>query len=129
MTESFNSMILYNIKEGSINIGIAQFMYCLMACHGLIRGKTMIKAMFDSFFIVIVKCTLSSLPRWRGNLLYQRSKLLVIKWAAGMPDRTLASKRNYNDTTWRASLKDSLLYGLCLMRPMASATLVVHIYC
>ena len=68
MTESFNSMILYNIKEGTIGILVALFMYYLMACHGLIRGKTMIKAMFDSFFIVIVKCTSSSLPRWRGNL-------------------------------------------------------------
>ena len=79
--ESFNSMIFYNIKEGSI--GIALFMYCLMACHGLIRGKTMIKAMFDSFFIVIVMCISSWLARWHGNLLYQRLKLLVTKWAAG----------------------------------------------
>ena len=79
--ESFNSMIFYNIKEGSICIAL--FMYYLMACHGLIRGKTMIKAMFDSFFIVIVMCISSWLAGWRGNLLYQRLKLLVTKWAAG----------------------------------------------
>ena len=46
-------MILYNIKECSISIGIALFMYCLMACHGLIRGKTMIKAMF--YFLLLLR--------------------------------------------------------------------------
>ena len=65
---------------------------------------------------IVVKCTLNSLPRWSGNLLYQHSKTVPVNGLAWLADLWPAKFTSTNKTnciaTWGANLNYSLLYKL-----------------